>query len=70
MTVVTFETSDGRARYYLADDNAVPIQPVLNDLGFEDNRGLARNTLRRLCRRWHRYGPMRAVTETESNAAF
>lgn len=44
MEVVTFETSDGKTRYYLADDNAVPIQPVLNYLRFEDNRGLARNS--------------------------
>lgn len=49
MEVVTFETSDGKIRYYLADDNAVPIQPVLNYLRFEDNRGLARNTLRLHC---------------------
>ena len=49
MKVVTFETGDGKTRYYLADDNAVPIQPVLNYLRFEDNRGLARNTLRLHC---------------------
>ena len=30
MVVATFETNDGKTRYYLADDNAVPIQPVLN----------------------------------------
>ena len=49
MEVVTFETNDGKTRYYLADDSAVPIQPVLNYLRFEDNRGLARNTLRLHC---------------------
>ena len=49
MEVVTFETGDGKIRYYLADDSAVPIQPVLNYLRFEDNRGLARNTLRLHC---------------------
>lgn len=49
MVVVTFETSDGKTRYYLADDNGVPIQPVLNYLRFEDDRGLARNTLRLHC---------------------
>lgn len=49
MVVVTFETSDGKTRYYLADDNAVPIQPVLDYLRFEDNRGFARNTLRLHC---------------------
>ena len=49
MVVITFETNDGKTRYYLADDNAVPIQPVLNYLRFEDDRGLARNTLRLHC---------------------
>ena len=49
MVVVTFQTSDGKTRYYLADDNSVPIQSVLNYLRFEDDRGLARNTLRLHC---------------------
>ncbi len=49
MVVVTFETSDGRTRYYLADDDSVPVEPVLNYLRFEDDRGLARNTLRLHC---------------------
>ncbi len=49
MVVVTFETCDGRTRYYLADDDSVPVQPVLNYLRFEDDRGLARNTLRLHC---------------------
>ncbi|WP_027217061.1 hypothetical protein, partial [Butyrivibrio fibrisolvens] len=49
MVVVTFQTSDGKTRYYLADDNSVPVQPVLNYLRFEDDRGLARNTLRLHC---------------------
>ncbi len=49
MKVVTFETMDGRTRYYLADDNDKPVEPVLDYLRFEDNRGLARNTLRMHC---------------------
>lgn len=49
MKVITFETSDGKTRYYLADDNEVPVSPVLNYLRFEDNRCLARNTLRMRC---------------------
>ena len=49
MVVVTFQTSDGKTRYYLADDNSVPIQSVLSYLRFEDDRGLARNTLRLHC---------------------
>lgn len=49
MKVVTFETSDGKTRYYLADDNDVPVEPVLEYLRFGDNRGLARNTLKLHC---------------------
>ena len=49
MKVVTFETSEGKTRYYLADDNEAPIGPVLRYLKFEDNRCLARNTLRMHC---------------------
>ncbi len=49
MKVVTFKTSDGKTRYYLADDNDVPVGVVLNYLRFEDNRCLARNTLRMHC---------------------
>ena len=49
MKVVTFETGDGKERYYLADDNNIPVEPVLDYLRFEDNRGLARNTLRLHC---------------------
>lgn len=49
MVVVTFETSEGKTRYYLADDALTPVPEVLNYLRFEDNRGLARNTLRLHC---------------------
>lgn len=49
MKVVTFETMDGRTRYYLAGDNENPVESVLNYLRFEDNRGLARNALRLHC---------------------
>jgi len=49
MKVVTLETSDGKTKYYLADDNDMPVEPVLDYLKFEDNRGLARNTLRLHC---------------------
>lgn len=49
MKVVAFETTDGKTRYYLADDNDVPVEPVLEYLRFGDNRGLARNTLKLLC---------------------
>lgn len=30
MKVVTFETSDGKTRYYLADDNEVPMCNTTN----------------------------------------
>jgi len=49
MKVVTFETAEGRERYYLADGSDAPIEPVLKYLKFEDNRSLARNTLRLHC---------------------
>jgi len=49
MKVVTFETNDGKERYYLTDDNNIPVEPVLDYLKFEDNRGLARNTLKLHC---------------------
>lgn len=49
MRVVTFETTDGRIRYYLADDNDIPVEPVIKYLRFEDSRGLARNTLKLRC---------------------
>ena len=35
MKVVTFETCDGKTRYYLADDNEVPVRPVLMYLSIE-----------------------------------
>ncbi len=49
MKVVTFETNEGKERYYLADDSDVPVESVLKYLKFEDHRGLARNTLRLHC---------------------
>ena len=49
MKVVTFETTEGKTRYYLADDNDVPEESVLEYLRFGDNRGLARNTLKLHC---------------------
>lgn len=37
MKVVTFETSKGKVRYYLADDSDVPVESVLKYLKFEDH---------------------------------
>lgn len=49
MKVVTFQTSDGRKRYYLAENDGIPVVPVMKYLKFKDNYGLARNTLRLHC---------------------
>lgn len=68
MKVVTFETGDGRTRYYLADDNDVPVEPVLNYLRFEDDRGLARNTLRLHCiqmKHFYTFMEQKGITYTE-----
>ena len=51
MKVVTFETTDGKERYLLVDAGGVPIEEVRLFLKFEDNRGLARNTLKQQSRR-------------------
>lgn len=49
MKVVQVKTEDNRTRYYLADDNDLPVEPVLRFLKFKDNTGYARNTLRMYC---------------------
>lgn len=49
MQVVTVETSAGQTRYYLANDDGTPVEPVLQYLRFRDNAGAARNTLRLAC---------------------
>ena len=49
MKVVTFETTDGKVRYLLVDAGGVPIEEVRQFLKFEDNRGMARNTLKQKC---------------------
>ena len=49
MQVVTVETSAGQTRYYLANDDGIPVDPVLQYLRFRDNGGAARNTLRLTC---------------------
>lgn len=49
MEVVQVRTEDNRTRYYLADDDGLPVEPVLRFLKFKDNTGYARNTLRMYC---------------------
>lgn len=49
MQVVTISTSSGQTRYYLAENDGSPVEPVLHYLKFRDNGGAARNTLRLTC---------------------
>jgi len=49
MEVVKVRTEDNRVRYYLADDDGLPVEVVLKFLKFKDNTGYARNTLRMYC---------------------
>lgn len=49
MQVVTVKTSVGQTRYYLANDDGSPVEPVLQYLKFRDNGDAARNTLRLTC---------------------
>ena len=49
MQVVTVSTSTGQTRYYLANDDGTPVEPVLQYLKFRNNGGAARNTLRLAC---------------------
>ena len=45
MQVVTVETSAGQTRYYLANDDGTPVEPVLQYLRFRDNGGVARRIM-------------------------
>lgn len=49
MKVVTIQNSEGKERYYLADDNGIPIESVLKFIKFKDNLSYARNTLKQYC---------------------
>lgn len=49
MEVVKVSTEEGRERYYVADDNGLPIEPILKFIRFKDNANYARNTLRMYC---------------------
>ena len=55
MKTVTFTTPDGKTRYYLADENGVPVPEVVDYLRFLDNQGKARNTLRLSCYQLQNY---------------
>ena len=49
MKVVNVQNSEGKERYFLADDNGFPIESVLKFLKFKDNLNYARNTLKQYC---------------------
>ncbi|MBA1335570.1 MAG: tyrosine-type recombinase/integrase [Firmicutes bacterium] len=49
MEVVKVKTEDGKERYYVADRQGLPIEPVLKFIRFKDNTNYARNTLKMYC---------------------
>lgn len=49
MEVVKVKTEDGKERYFVADDDGLPIDPILKFIRFKDNTNFARNTLRMHC---------------------
>ncbi len=55
MEVVRVKTEENHIRYYLADDDGLPVEPVLRFLKFKDNTGYARNTLRMYCQQLKQY---------------
>ena len=55
MNTVTCTTPDGKVRYYLADEQGIPVPEVMDYLKFLDNQGKARNTLRLSCYQLQNY---------------
>ncbi|MBU3190302.1 tyrosine-type recombinase/integrase [Clostridium bowmanii] len=49
MEVVKVKKEDGKERYFVIDDNGLPIEPILKFIRFKDNTNSARNTLRMYC---------------------
>lgn len=49
MEVVRVKTEDGKERYFVSDDNGLPVEPILKFIKFKDNTNSARNTLRMYC---------------------
>jgi len=49
MEVVKVKTEDGKERYYVADRQGLPIEPVLKFIRLKDNTNYARNTLKMYC---------------------
>ena len=55
MEVVRVRTEENHIRYYLADDDGLPVEPVLRFLKFKDNTRYARNSLRMYCQHLKQY---------------
>jgi integrase len=49
MEVVKVRTEDNKERYYVSDEDGLPIEPILKFIRFKDNTDYARNTLRMYC---------------------
>ena len=49
MKTIEFKTSEGKTRYFVADEKGLPIPSVLTYIRFRDRAGYARNTLRAQC---------------------
>ena len=49
MKVVVFKTEQGKERYYVANDDGIPLEPALKFIRFKDNLNYARNTLKQYC---------------------
>ena len=49
MEVVKVKIEYEKERYFVADDNGIPIEPILKFIRFKDNTNYARNTLRMYC---------------------
>lgn len=49
MEVVKVRTEEGKERYFVANDDGLPIEAILKFIRFKDNTNYARNTLRMYC---------------------
>lgn len=49
MKVVTLRKKEGKERYYVEDEEGIPIEVILKFVKFKDNLNYARNTLKQYC---------------------
>ncbi|AQS10544.1 transposase [Clostridium saccharobutylicum] len=49
MEVVKVKTEDNKERYFVANDEGLPVESILKFIKFKDNTNYARNTLRMYC---------------------